>query len=159
MSGDLVPLLGPETTIKVSSTLNKSVGKKCLIDGDPETCWTSHRASRSSFRLHSPESFPPLAAFDIPRRFCRNPLFNPISCLRQPAAGDATSKKDWQPLYNVYPEDVNRRQSFDIVTAGLIEHGADALKFIFEESSDFFGRITIYDMQLEGVLLQPEVEE
>ncbi len=28
---------------RVSSTLDKSVGKKYLIDGSPETCWTSQQ--------------------------------------------------------------------------------------------------------------------
>lgn len=30
---------------RVSSTLDKSVGKKYLIDNSPETCWTSQQVS------------------------------------------------------------------------------------------------------------------
>jgi hypothetical protein len=56
---------------------------------------------------------------------------------------DATS---WQELTRIYPEDVNRAQTFDL-TAGEPVQG---IKLIFEESSDFFGRITVYDLMIEG---------
>jgi hypothetical protein len=60
------------------------------------------------------------------------------------------AKSEWQALTRIYPEDVNRRQSFD-----LVEHDGEvqSLKLVFEESSDFFGRITVYDLTLEGILV------
>jgi hypothetical protein len=63
---------------------------------------------------------------------------------------------------------VNRRQSFPVSlipekkddTAQSDGGGADSalvssegimqLKIVFEQSSDFFGRITVYDLSLEG---------
>jgi len=36
----------------------------------------------------------------------------------------------------------------------LLEGGVSSVKLIFEESSDFFGRITVYDLKLEGILAQ-----
>lgn len=61
-------------------------------------------------------------------------------------------KKEWQVLSTIYPEDVNRRQTFDIMSAQpeLLGKGVSGLKLIFEDSSDFFGRITVYDISLEG---------
>jgi len=61
---------------------------------------------------------------------------------------------DWQILAHVYPEDVNRRQSFDLMPSEphLVDDGVTGLKLVFEKSSDFFGRITVYDMKLEGSL-------
>ena len=56
---------------------------------------------------------------------------------------DATT---WQELIRIYPEDVNRAQMFDL-TAGEPVQG---IKLVFEESSDFFGRITVYDLMIEG---------
>jgi len=57
-------------------------------------------------------------------------------------------------LTYVYPEDVNRRQSFDFIPSeDLLTSGVTSLKLIFEESSDFFGRITIYDLKLEGCIV------
>jgi hypothetical protein len=65
------------------------------------------------------------------------------------------STKEWQPFASIYPEDVNRRQTFDLQTTNLESRisGIQAIKFIFEESSDFFGRITVYDLRLEGTVI------
>jgi hypothetical protein len=56
---------------------------------------------------------------------------------------DATS---WQELTRIYPEDANRAQMFDIGA----EEPVKGIKLVFEESSDFFGRITVYDLMIEG---------
>ena len=54
-------------------------------------------------------------------------------------------------MTTVFPEDVNRVQVFDLrLSEQIISGGASALKLVFEESSDFFGRITIYDLKVEG---------
>lgn len=45
----------------------------------------------------------------------------------------------------VFPQDVNRTQSFDLPTKP-----ARALKLVFQDGSDLFGRITLYDLQLHG---------
>ena len=60
----------------------------------------------------------------------------------------------WHILSHIYPEDVNRRQSFDLVPTQpeLLEGGVSSVKLVFEESSDLFGRITVYDLKLEGTL-------
>lgn len=36
---------------RVSSTLDKSVGKKYLLDKNPETCWTSQQVKRLPSKL------------------------------------------------------------------------------------------------------------
>jgi hypothetical protein len=56
---------------------------------------------------------------------------------------------DWRNLSTVFPEDVNRRQTF--LVHG--DHPLTELKLVFEESSDFFGRITLYVVQLDGCLV------
>jgi hypothetical protein len=38
-------------------------------------------------------------------------------------------------------------------TDGFAGRGIQSMKLVFEESSDFYGRITIYELKLEGVLL------
>lgn len=50
-------------------------------------------------------------------------------------------------LCSVYPEDVNRKQMFELARSSS---PITQLRVVFEESSDFFGRITIYDLQVEG---------
>lgn len=64
-------------------------------------------------------------------------------------------KKEWHLVTTVYPEDVNRRQIFDIIPEELEawRDGVSCLKLVFESSSDFFGRITIYDLRLDGTVL------
>ena len=63
------------------------------------------------------------------------------------ASSDA--QKDWWLVTCIYPEDVNRRQFFDLAP-DTIRTGVGSLKLVFEQSSDFFGRVTLYDLKLEG---------
>ena len=59
-----------------------------------------------------------------------------------------SDSQDWQLATRVFPEDVNRQQSFDLPaeTAAI-----SAIKLVFQDGSDFFGRITLYDLQLHGI--------
>jgi hypothetical protein len=61
-------------------------------------------------------------------------------------------EKEWHTMTQIYPEDVNRRQVFDLVPIDQTkaEKGVDCLRLLFEESSDFFGRITVYDLDIQG---------
>lgn len=70
-------------------------------------------------------------------------------------SSDPTNKKTWNLLKTVFPEDVNRRQSFDLYpsVSGDIDGGVTSIKLVFEASSDFFGRITVYDLKLEGTVI------
>ena len=43
----------------------------------------------------------------------------------------------------------NRRQVFEL-SADASSDSFTQMKIVFEESSDFFGRITLYDVQLNG---------
>jgi hypothetical protein len=52
----------------------------------------------------------------------------------------------WRELTHIFPEDVNRAQLFDLPGDAPVK----AIKLVFEESSDFFGRITIYDLKILG---------
>jgi hypothetical protein len=54
----------------------------------------------------------------------------------------------WASATRIYPEDVNRKQTFDID----IPDPVLGLKLVFEESSDFFGRITVYDLSIDGTI-------
>jgi len=77
----------------------------------------------------------------------------------------SSSWNGWLNAHLVYPDDVNNQQTFSLhwpeaasSTDGngdmVIERdGIVELKLIFEKSSDFFGRITIYDLSLLGTVL------
>ncbi|KDQ63085.1 hypothetical protein JAAARDRAFT_147028 [Jaapia argillacea MUCL 33604] len=148
MTSDLQSLITPETRIKVSSTLDKSVGKKYLTDGNPDTCWTSQQGLPQTIQL----------SFSTPvvvqrLSFTFQGGFVGTRCLVEglPTAKDE-GRSTWRSLTRVYPEDVNRQQVFDLApsTAGA---EIESIKVIFEDSSDFFGRITIYDLKVEGLLV------
>ncbi|GBE77243.1 galactose-binding domain-like protein [Sparassis latifolia] len=141
-------LLTSETRIKVSSTLDNSVGKKCLTDGDPETCWTSQQGTPQSIQLSFPSPV-------IPRKIALTFQggFVGTRCSVQVLPSQiGLEKPKWQSYSQIFPEDVNRRQNFDLPVE-LLQNGVESLKLVFEESSDFFGRITVYDLQLEGECL------
>ncbi|KAF5352391.1 hypothetical protein D9756_005801 [Leucocoprinus leucothites] len=149
MESGVVSLIDSRTVLKVSSTLDKSVGKKHLTDGDVETCWTSQQGLPQSIQLMFADSV-------LPQR---------VSLVFQGGfvgtrcsvwiLDSADSTQEWRVFTNIYPEDVNRRQTFDlqpIDSCVKIDDGVQAIKFLFEESSDFFGRITIYDLKVEGLV-------
>ncbi|PSS36817.1 hypothetical protein PHLCEN_2v1361 [Hermanssonia centrifuga] len=141
-----VQLINAETKVKVSSTLDKSVGKKFLTDGSPETCWTSQQGTPQFIQL----SF---ASRIIPKtiHLTFQGGFVGTRCSIDITVGRIEGNKgEWKTWTNVYPEDVNRRQSFDLPP---VEEGIQDMKLIFEESSDFFGRITVYDLQVLGSVL------
>ena len=66
-----------------------------------------------------------------------------------PEEGD---RSKWRIWTQIFPEDANRSQRFELPSEG-VEEGVESLKLVFEKSSDFFGRITVYDIQLQGTLL------
>jgi len=150
---DLKSLISSETKIKVSSTLDKSVGKKYLVDGSPETCWSSQQGPLQYVQLDFQSPV-------IPKRIAIifQGGFVGTKCsvnVRTPLKyGDGM---EWHTFTHFYPEDVNRRQIFDLKPEGdaqeLVENGVESLKLLFEESSDFFGRITVYDLKVEGLVL------
>ncbi|KAF5385335.1 hypothetical protein D9615_001038 [Tricholomella constricta] len=145
MSGDLTSLITPDTTIKVSSTLDKSVGKKYLVDNNPETCWTSQPGLPQHVQLTFAERV-------IPKRILLTFQggFVGTQCSLH-VESETEGKKVWRHWTSIYPEDVNRRQAFDLPPFDL-DTGTGSLKLVFEQSSDFFGRITVYDLKMEGTI-------
>ena len=59
---------------------------------------------------------------------------------------------EWEVVAKIFPEDNNRPQNFTLTpnSPKALDGGVEKLKLTFEEGSDFFGRITIYDLRLEG---------
>lgn len=117
------------------------MGKQHILDRNPETCWTSQ------------QGLPQYIQFKFARPVLPKQLslsfqggFVGTRCLVKIREPDDPV---WKPWTSVYPEDINRRQDFDL-TAELPAAGVEFLQLLFEESSDFFGRITVYDVSLKG---------
>ncbi|KAH9049505.1 galactose-binding domain-like protein [Lactarius hengduanensis] len=136
----LTRLITSDTRIKVSSTLDKSLGKSCLVDGSPETCWTSQQGLPQFIQLTFPSPV-------VPKRLSLTFQggFVGTTCLVATQSQDTAT---WEQVTYIYPEDANRAQTFDL----LITEPVGGIKLIFEESSDFFGRVTVYDLMVEGQL-------
>lgn len=67
------------------------------------------------------------------------------------SAVTSASGGEWEVLAPIYPQDVNRKQVFPVhASAGDFPTEVTQLKLSFEESSDFFGRVTLYDLTLYG---------
>lgn len=65
----------------------------------------------------------------------------------------AESGDMWELVARIFPEDVNRKQDFDIDLEGEREgerRSVSSLRLMLEQSSDMFGRVTIYDLKVEG---------
>ncbi|KAH9837389.1 galactose-binding like protein [Rhodofomes roseus] len=141
-------LIDAETKIKVSTTLDKSVGKKHLTDGDPGTCWTSQQGIPQYIQLQFPA---PVVPSHLSMTFQGG--FVGTKCRLEVLTQRAPHKGEWQLFAHVFPEDVNRKQTFGLDSSEVESTGLVGLKLVFEESSDFFGRITVYDLQLSGIVL------
>ena len=63
------------------------------------------------------------------------------------ADSEGGSSRKLHQFTTIYPEDVNRKQTFEMPE---LVATVEQIKLVFEESSDFFGRITVYDFQIEG---------
>ncbi|KAI6012604.1 galactose-binding domain-like protein [Pisolithus orientalis] len=141
MEGPYKPLVTSDTKVKVSSTLDKTVGKKNLTDGNPETCWTSQQGLPQIIHLVFPEPVRPMRLI-----LTFQGGFVGTQCAIDVAA--SASEPVWTTLTHIHPEDVNRRQVFQLPEGN--SPGIQCMKFVMERSSDFFGRITLYELQVEG---------
>ncbi|KAF9819238.1 hypothetical protein IEO21_02277 [Rhodonia placenta] len=147
MEGTSISLINAETKVKVSSTLDKSVGKKYLMDGSPETCWTSQQGTPQHIQFN----FPSLV---IPKQvsITFQGGFVGTRCVVEVPEDPAIVQSGWKTFTELFPEDVNRKQTFDLTPVVPVQ-GIQALRLVFQESSDFFGRITVYDVQITGSVL------
>ncbi|KAI8910770.1 nuclear receptor 2C2-associated protein [Gorgonomyces haynaldii] len=118
--------------LAVSSVLNrdKQFGKKHLTDGNVETCWNSEQGPNQFIIIE----------FDKPETISEWTLhfqggFVGITTRIQ------TMSEDWITQETIHPTDTNHRQSFK--TASI---SAQKFRLLFEQSSDFYGRITLYEL-------------
>lgn len=76
--------------------------------------------------------------------------------VKQQTSNAETESDSWVLSDRIYPEDVNRRQSFSLTnrrsTDGTEIGPYIQLRLVFEKSSDFFGRIVVYDLSIDGDL-------
>lgn len=132
---------GRGISFRVSSVLNRNVkefGKKHLFDGKDDTCWNSEQGSPQWIHL----------VFDEKQSVGGVELvfqggFVGKNCHLE-ASCDDEGDGELVKCQDFYPEDTNKLQTFKLdrpVTAR-------AFRIVFSDSTDFFGRITVYTLRL-----------
>ncbi|XP_029355706.1 nuclear receptor 2C2-associated protein [Echeneis naucrates] len=129
-----------ETQSRVSSVLNRDVkqyGKKYMFDHNEETCWNSDQGECQWVSLEFPQ---PVTVSELWVQFQGG--FSAKMCRLEGCPKD----EDLTEISHFYPEDNNSLQSFPIQEAPAV----DKVKIIFENSTDFFGRVTVYSLDILG---------
>ncbi|XP_075063724.1 nuclear receptor 2C2-associated protein isoform X1 [Mixophyes fleayi] len=127
------------TVSRVSSVLNRDVkqfGKQFLFDHKDETCWNSDQGSSQWIALEFPQK---LWISEIHIQFQGG--FSSRNCILEGCLKDEELVK----IAEFYPEDINAIQSFV-----LTEQYVEKLRLSFPGSTDFFGRIVVYHLDVLG---------
>ncbi|XP_030228376.1 nuclear receptor 2C2-associated protein [Gadus morhua] len=133
-------LICRETQSRVSSTLNrdaKQFGKKYMFDSNEETCWNSDQGENQWVALEFPKN---VKMSELKVQFQGG--FSGRTCRLE----GCVSGGEFTALSQFYPEDNNSLQSFPIQEVPAVSR----LKIVFEDSSDFFGRIIVYSLEILG---------
>ncbi|XP_058257177.1 nuclear receptor 2C2-associated protein [Hemibagrus wyckioides] len=135
-----VSLICSNTQSRVSSVLNRDVkqfGKKFMFDSSEETCWNSDQGECQWVLLEFPV---PVRMSELKLQFQGG--FSGKSCKLE----GCNKNGNLEHIMDFYPEDNNALQSFPIQNAPLVQK----LKIVFENSTDFFGRIIVYSLDILG---------
>ncbi|KAJ3164204.1 Nuclear receptor 2C2-associated protein [Geranomyces variabilis] len=144
--------------IRVSSTLNRDVrsyGKQFLTDGSDETCWNSDQGSPQHITIHLADKDTAAASVcELHLMFQGGFAGKECTLLGQSAtttdAGDSTDPAAaWETLLDFYPVDANHLQVFAVPDAARSK-AWKRLRVLFKTSTDFYGRITIYRLDIIG---------
>ncbi|KAG8221837.1 hypothetical protein J437_LFUL003471 [Ladona fulva] len=122
---------------RVSSVLNKDVksyGKKHLFDGNEDSCWNSDQGTPQWIAIE----FTDIIKVESYRIQFQGGFVGTNCVLK--ITDDCGSTH----IENFYPEDVNSVQNFSLKEPRL----AKSLKFVFNSSTDFFGRIVVYKLEI-----------
>ncbi|PSN55940.1 Nuclear receptor 2C2-associated protein [Blattella germanica] len=126
-----------EFSCRVSSVLNKDVkqfGKKYLFDGNDETCWNSDQGSPQWITLDlEKEEIIETFLIQFQGGFVGHDCYI-----------EAKLANGMQIMEPFYPEDINSLQIFKLKEA----ISSKQIKIVFNESTDFFGRIVIYKLDV-----------
>ncbi|XP_072555900.1 nuclear receptor 2C2-associated protein [Paramormyrops kingsleyae] len=129
-----------ETVSRVSSVLNRDVkqfGKHYMFDCNEETCWNSDQGDLQWVLLDFPK---PVKISTVNVQFQGG--FAGKTCRLEGSLKDEA----FANLTVFYPEDNNNVQSFPIGETPSVQR----LKIVFENSTDFFGRIIVYSLDVLG---------
>ncbi|KAF9098006.1 Nuclear receptor 2C2-associated protein [Mortierella sp. GBA35] len=135
----MTTLLNADCRIKVSSVLNRETtlyGKQFLTDDSEETCWNSEAGTPQFIvidfgRKVNIESFQLMFQGGFVGKTCQVLAW--------------TDQGEFVDMMRFYPEDIN---PFPVAESD--RQTTSRVKIIFESSTDFFGRITVYKLDILG---------
>nr|XP_060640016.1 nuclear receptor 2C2-associated protein [Anolis sagrei ordinatus] len=135
----MASLICSEMVSRVSSILNrdaKQFGKSFMFDGKEETCWNSDQGSVQWLTLAFPQT---VQVSEIIIQFQGG--FASQKCTLK----GFRNGEELPETAEFYPEDTNSLQTFPMKEMQL-----EKLKITFENSTDFFGRIIVYRLDVLG---------
>eukprot|EP01133_Synstelium_polycarpum_P018146 gene18146-21698_t len=116
-----------------------------MFDGTEETCWNSHQGSPQSCSIQFIDTATgqetPVDVSEL--HICFQGGFVGKDCELLAMQGDS---KEFTFVSMFYPEDINTVQIFPVAQCTQ----AKQIKLLFKQSTDFFGRITIYKLDVQG---------
>ncbi|XP_017147597.1 nuclear receptor 2C2-associated protein isoform X1 [Drosophila miranda] len=128
-------------TCRVSSVLNKDVkqyGKQYMFDTNDDSAWSSAEGTPQWIILTLDE---PRTVSGVSLQFQGGFAGKQFTALVYSCEGDPTYQETF------YPEDINSPQRFYFKDVSLTK-SCSKIKFVFESSSDLFGRIIVYNLQI-----------
>jgi hypothetical protein len=129
---------------KVSSVLNKSAefASKHMFDGNEDTCWNSHQGNNQFILLEFEEPVIPTSVTAVFQGgFVGQDAV--IELLNTSSGGEVLLRDLWDTL-----EDNNTAQTKVFNEGSRLK--AKFLRITFPTSTDFYGRVTIYKLSVEG---------
>jgi len=139
---DILEKEADDFEVKVSSVLNRQVreyGKMFMFDGREDTCWNSDQGTPQWIRIEfgqDEEREISEVQFMFQGGFAGKTCWIEVS--------KDSSNITYEKLQDIYPEDINKLQRFPLNSPVK----TNAFKVVFADSTDFFGRITVYQMKL-----------
>jgi len=135
---DILEKEAEDLEIKVSSVLNRQVreyGKMFMFDGREDTCWNSDQGTPQWIRIE----------FEDEREIAQVQFMFQGGFAGKTCWIEVPNEDDvYEKLQDIYPEDINKLQKFPLTSPVKTK----AFKVVFADSTDFFGRITVYQMKL-----------
>mmetsp|Transcript_52394 Transcript_52394/g.162629 ORF Transcript_52394/g.162629 Transcript_52394/m.162629 type:complete len:145 (-) Transcript_52394:666-1100(-) len=138
----MASLLGEILSCKVSSSISKEYGKDNMLHPDLESCWQSKQGKPQSVTL---ELSGPKRVEQLHLQFQGGFVAKEIQLLLQ---SESTEKQSFQHVQTFYPEDSNELQKFELNAGEAFV--SRRLKLLFPDSTDLFGRIIIYRIDILG---------
>ncbi|XP_061171989.1 nuclear receptor 2C2-associated protein-like [Saccostrea echinata] len=134
-------LTSKDTSLRVSSVLNRAIktyGPRHMVDGEEDTCWNSDQGSPQWIEL----TLNSLSNVEEIQIQFQGGFAGKDCCIQM-----TDENNDKHTVMKFFPEDVNSIQSFKLPRVTSLKK----FRIIFNNSTDFFGRITIYQLKVLGI--------